>query len=186
MSVSFEDAEWRAAERAEEETVLRKANRHNRDIERRREAARRWTLFWMVVLLTGIVLLLTGKAQSGEALPGKAASLADKPTAERAVLEPLHTIENCRVTYYCPCALCCGKWADGVTATGAAPQEGVTVAVDPTVIPLGSTVYLDGRAYTAQDTGVSGAAVDVYVADHQRALRLGIRRADVSWKEAGV
>lgn len=90
-------------------------------------------------------------------------------------------IGECTVTYYCcePYAHVCGD-GDGLTATGIPVTPGV-VAVDPEVIPLGSTVIIDGQAYLAADTGgaVRGNHVDIAVATHQEALELGTRTAEV-------
>lgn len=85
-------------------------------------------------------------------------------------------IGECTVTYYCcePYAHTCGD-GDGLTATGIPVTPGV-VAVDPEVIPLGSTVIIDGQAYLAADTGgaVRGNHVDIAVATHQEAEGLGV------------
>ncbi len=89
-----------------------------------------------------------------------------------------------RVTHYCDCVKCCGKWAGGHTATGTDPTEGRTVAVDPAVIPLGSEVRLNGHTYIAEDTGVHGKAIDIFVNDHEEALRLGMYYAPVEWRES--
>lgn len=90
-------------------------------------------------------------------------------------------IGECTVTYYCcePYAHICGT-GTGLTATGIPVAPGV-VAVDPEVIPLGSTVIIDGQAYLAADTGeaVRGNHVDIAVATHQEALELGTRTAEV-------
>ena len=90
-------------------------------------------------------------------------------------------IGECTVTYYCCEAYehVCGD-GDGLTATGLPVTPGV-VAVDPEVIPLGSTVIIDGQAYLAADTGgaVRGNHVDIAVATHQEALELGTRTAEV-------
>ena len=90
-------------------------------------------------------------------------------------------IGECTVTYYCcePYAHICGD-GDGLTATGIPVTPGV-VAVDPEVIPLGSTVIIDGQAYLAADTGgtVRGNHVDIAVATHQEAEGLGTTTADV-------
>lgn len=110
------------------------------------------------------------------------------------VTEPeVNVIENCVITYYCAerYAHICGT-GDGITATGDEAVPGVTCAVDPSVIPYGSTVmidYGDGvlQEYTAQDTGVwvTEAHVDVCVASHQEALEMGKVTATVYWTAPG-
>ncbi len=87
-------------------------------------------------------------------------------------------IGECTITAYCPCGECCGRWADGVTATGLPAGPGV-VAVDPQVIPLGSTVIIDGQRYLAADTGVTGKHVDVFLPDHSATVEAGVRTAEV-------
>ena len=93
-------------------------------------------------------------------------------------LEGYRYIGECVVTYYCPCEQCCGKWADGLTATGLPAAPGI-VAVDPEVIPLGSTVIIDGQKYLAADTGVTGKHVDVCLADHAATVEAGVGNAEV-------
>ena len=107
-------------------------------------------------------------------------------------LRRLDRIEGCVVSHYC-CELyphVCGT-GNGITASGAPAEPGVTCAVDPAVIPLGSTVYADYgdgviHEYIAQDTGawVNGGHIDLCVAGHQEALDLGVRTATVWWEEA--
>lgn len=88
-------------------------------------------------------------------------------------------VGNCTITYYCcePYEHICGT-GDGITATGL-PVSPWMVAVDPDVIPLGSTVVIDGQQYLAADTGVTGYCVDVAVPTHAEALELGVRSAEV-------
>lgn len=95
-----------------------------------------------------------------------------------------HYIEDCELTAYCPCAVCCGK-DNGITATGTAAQEGVTIAVDPDVIPLGSWVEIDGHTYHAEDVGgaVNGNHIDIYFNSHDAAWDFGRRYANVRWYE---
>ena len=85
-----------------------------------------------------------------------------------------------KLTYYCACAKCCGK-ATGITASGARVAEGETIAVDPSVIPYGTKVIINGHIFTAQDcgSGVKQNHIDIYVDDHERALALGCNYADV-------
>lgn len=90
-------------------------------------------------------------------------------------------IGECVITAYCPCGECCGRWADGVTASGLPAGPGI-VAVDPAVVPLGSTVIIDGQQYLAADTGVTGQAVDLCMESHASALAFGRSRQSV-WIE---
>lgn len=82
------------------------------------------------------------------------------------------------ITAYCSCEICCGRWAekrtDGIvrTADGSVAEEGVTVAVDPSVIPLGTRISIDGLGdFIAQDTGaaIHGNKIDVYMDSHEAA-----------------
>ena len=108
---------------------------------------------------------------------------------EAALLASAHRLDNVTVTHYDCCVECCGK-TDGITASGVRATPGVTVAVDPDVIPLGADVlvdYGDGEIcyYRADDTGsgVVGNHIDLCVADHQTAVQLGRRTATVWWTE---
>ena len=103
---------------------------------------------------------------------------------EQDASEPMATepeyIGTFTVTHYCPCEICCGK-TDGITFTGTQATEGRTVAVDPDVIPLGSTVVIDGQEYIAEDVGgaIRGLRIDKYMDNHQEALNAGVVQAEV-------
>lgn len=91
-----------------------------------------------------------------------------------------------KITHYCACTKCCGKWADGITATGTKATEGRTIAVDPNVIPYGTEVtirYADGteHTYIAEDCGgaIKGNRIDVYMDSHGAALEAGVKYGDV-------
>jgi 3D (Asp-Asp-Asp) domain-containing protein len=65
-------------------------------------------------------------------------------------------------------------WTGSRTRTGTVPHWG-TVAVDPNVIPLGSTVYVQGLGvFKAEDTGgyIVGDRVDVFVGTAAEAYQL--------------
>ena len=84
-------------------------------------------------------------------------------------------------TAYCPCAICCGPGATGLTRLGIPAKKGV-IAVDPRVIPLGARVYVDGYGYAvAADTGsaIKGNRIDVCFDTHEEALAWGMRRLKV-------
>ena len=88
-------------------------------------------------------------------------------------------IGECRLTAYCcePYAHVCGT-GDGLTGIPVTPG---IAAVDPAVIPLGSTLIIDGQRYLAADVGgaVVGQTVDIAVATHQEAVEFGVQRAPV-------
>lgn len=86
-----------------------------------------------------------------------------------------------KLTAYCACPKCCGEWADGITYTGTKATEGRTVAVDPDVIPLGSSVYINGHEYVAEDIGgaIQGGRVDIFFDSHADALDFGVQYAEV-------
>lgn len=74
---------------------------------------------------------------------------------------------------------------DGITATGVPTvrnKGGIsTVAVDPSVIPLGSLLYIEGYGYaTAADTGgaIQGNIIDLYLNSYDECINWG--RRDVS------
>lgn len=109
----------------------------------------------------------------------------DKPAEGCAVLDIGEPLGEFRLTAYCPCAKCCGK-TDGITSTGTTATEGRTIAVDPRVIPYGSTVtiyFADGTShtYTAEDCGgaIKENRIDVFFADHQAAREFGVQTAYV-------
>ena len=89
-----------------------------------------------------------------------------------------------KTTGYCNCRKCAGRWAGGATASGAMPEEGVTIAVDRSVIPLGAHILIDGHEFVAQDTGVRGKHIDVYYEDHDDARDHGTQHKQVFiWRE---
>ena len=64
-----------------------------------------------------------------------------------------------KLTAYCSCKKCCGSWANGrpideygndivIGASGERLCQGVSVAVDPAVIPYDNKVYIDGKEGT--------------------------------------
>lgn len=80
------------------------------------------------------------------------------------------------ISHYCSCPTCTNSPKGSRTATGHIPREGRTVAVDPKLIPLHSTIYVEGLGtFIAEDVGgaVKGKHLDIYISDHQKALNLG-------------
>ena len=79
---------------------------------------------------------------------------------------------------YCSCAICCGVWAGGPTASGVYPTANHTIAVDANnpFVPMGTKVVMNGVEYVVEDTGAFaqyGVQFDVYYDAHASALAHG-------------
>lgn len=84
---------------------------------------------------------------------------------------------SCSATAYC---------TGSITATGTTPVRNIgglsTVAVDPSVIPLGSKLYVEGYGYAiASDTGgaIKGNKVDLYLNSTSQCMNWGRRQVNV-------
>ena len=86
-----------------------------------------------------------------------------------------------RITHYCQCSICCGPYANGITATGVTAVTNHTIAVSPAQIPYGSRVVINGQVYVAEDCGsaIRTNCIDVYVASHDEALAKGVFYTEV-------
>ena len=104
----------------------------------------------------------------------------------------INYIGNFKITAYCSCSKCCGKWGNNrptdeagnpivYTASGALAEENKTVAVDPSVIPYGTILLIDGQEYIAQDTGskVKGKVIDIYFENHEDAEAFGCEYQEI-------
>jgi 3D (Asp-Asp-Asp) domain-containing protein len=119
---------------------------------------------------------------------------AENQLIESALLARANIIENCVVTAYCAEQYphICGT-GDGIAYDGTPAIPYATCAVDPDVIPLGSTILVDLgdgeglRYFVANDTGkgVDGDHIDLCVGSHDEAVGLGVRTATVYWCEEG-
>lgn len=85
------------------------------------------------------------------------------------------------VTAYCPCKICCGRRASGLTASGKSVHHngGRFVAADTAVLPFNTLVsipgYHDGLAVPVIDTGsaIVGHRLDVFFPTHAAAEEWG-------------
>lgn len=187
-----------------QEASAKRLERYKKRIQRERAAlSRRAAMGIFLVCLFAVlaVLLLTTGTASMDAPGPKAIYIEDAApeTDENQLIEAAligyaedhgNVLRSCRVTWYTASVEECGN-ADGITATGFRVIEGATIGVDPDVIPLLSDVcveWQDGTRewYVATDTGVTGAAVDIYCADRERASANGVKRATVYWIPPGA
>jgi 3D (Asp-Asp-Asp) domain-containing protein len=97
-----------------------------------------------------------------------------------------------RVTAYCPCQLCCGKYADGVTANGHVIESGDCFAAADSQYPFGTELvvpgYNGGNPVKVIDRGsaIYDNRVDVFFPSHAQALKWGVRYLDVKVKVAAA
>ena len=159
-------------------------------------------------LLLGSALVCASYAMSAETVEAEEESVATQTSAQKVILAaqdasetsapipslpeetdaPEEAWATVTATAYCPCEICCGKWAlnrhDGVvyTASGAIAEEGVTIAADWSVYPPGTIIYIEGIGErTVQDRGgaISGQKIDVYFDSHEDALDFGYQEVQI-------
>ena len=85
-----------------------------------------------------------------------------------------------KLTAYCGCRKCSGKWG-ARTASGKKAKQGRTIAVDKRKIKLGSKVQINGKTYVAEDVGggVKGNHVDIFFDTHSQTRQHGKQTQEV-------
>jgi len=90
-----------------------------------------------------------------------------------------------RVTAYCPCAKCCGKFADNVTASGYIIYDGDRFIAAPPEYDFGTVMLIPGynesKPVPVRDRGgvIKADKLDVYFDTHQEALNWGVQYLEV-------
>lgn len=90
-----------------------------------------------------------------------------------------------RVTAYCPCPKCCGKYSDGVTASGHKIRQGDAFVAADGKYPFGTEMsiagYKNAEPVKVLDRGgvISGNRLDVFFHSHEEALKWGVRHLSV-------
>lgn len=120
------------------------------------------------------------------------ASTQDNSTSQTSAAQtpdPTPTVDNSssssqgtylgkfKLTAYCACSICCGKWSGGNTASGTRPTAGRTIAMAG--VPFGTQLMINGHVYTVEDRGTAYGHVDVFMGNHSDALQFGLQYADV-------
>lgn len=138
-----------------------------------------------------ISLCLTMAFSPIECIEGK--TMSEPCDIEGFVIEEESEIEEvvpevvslgvCKLTAYCKenYPHICNNGSSTSTATGTEPTVGRTVAVDPSVIPYGSQVIINGHTYIAEDCGgaIKDNRIDILLETHQDALEFGVQYAEV-------
>lgn len=116
------------------------------------------------------------------------------PMPEVTVEPELEYLGEFRITAYCSCEICCGKWAenrpDGIVY-GASGEELVAGVSCASPLPFGTVVEIEGvGTYIVQDRTSSWVVdkygenlIDIYFDDHEAAREFGLQYHDVYLKE---
>jgi 3D (Asp-Asp-Asp) domain-containing protein len=116
-----------------------------------------------------------------------------KPAVTEAPTEQRTYLGEFTVYAYSLAHRCCGKYpgdkAYGITRSGTTATEGRTIAADWSIIPEGTTVYIESLGYrVVEDTGsgIRGHKIDLFIADYSACVKFGVQKLDV-WivKEGG-
>lgn len=95
------------------------------------------------------------------------------------------------VTAYCPCTICCGPNANGITASGKKATAKHTIAVDAynPIVPMGTKVIIEGVEYTVEDTGDLnhyGNDFDIFYAKHEDCNQWGRKNVEAYLAEGNT
>lgn len=161
--------------------------------------------FLQLSLLSPFVCTISCKKMRDRLRQEKPAVSKHKPATSRYSLDivgaktddyiAVHEIVRMKVTAYCACKKCCGKYANGFTASGHKIQKGNRFVAADKRYPFGTWMYIPGYykalvypySYYCQivqvlDRGgaIKGNHIDVYFDTHQEALEWGVRYLDVT------
>ena len=88
-----------------------------------------------------------------------------------------------RISHYCSCPKCCGKWSDGYFADGTKCLASTAPVIACNWLKKGTKVKINGIIYTVRDRGAKSIfgtfkkpilAFDIYCASHVDALNKGV------------
>lgn len=122
-------------------------------------------------------------AQTQEAPQAKQTKQAQSTSTQSATATPPQGGKTMTVRATAYTAYCTG--CSGVTATGydlRANPGAKVIAVDPSVIPLGSRVWVEGYGEAiASDTGgaIKGNRIDVFIPDNNKVYQWGVRNVTI-------
>lgn len=98
-------------------------------------------------------------------------------STEKAYAEKGKYLGKFKLTAYCACPICCGAYANGITASGTVPVQGQTVAMYG--VPFGTKLAVGDVVYTVEDRGTPYGHIDIYMVNHEDAAAFGVKEAEV-------
>ncbi|SNU04596.1 NlpC/P60 family protein [Lachnospiraceae bacterium] len=139
-----------------------------------------------------VYMVLYGDGQAGYVMDDKGKKNLKKVFDEMNYIDDSSTTKEVKAgdslgkvwaTAYCPCAICCGPYANGITASGKKATAKHTIAVDAynPIVPMGTKVIIEGVEYTVEDTGDLnhyGNDFDIFYAHHEDCLQWGRKNVE--------
>jgi len=146
-----------------------------------------------VILLTGIICVGAPETKGGGEQGGaEGVTEGSTDNSERTAEQSGEwQIVRMRVTAYCPCRRCCGRFADGKTASGHKVRKGDVLVAADKKYRFGTEMrvpgYNKGRPVKVLDRGrvIRGNRLDVFFNSHKRAKKWGVKYLDVEIRRAG-
>jgi uncharacterized protein YabE (DUF348 family) len=130
-----------------------------------------------------VVAIGTKKAEPKVTVLSNSSSGAQTLTKKGVTFKASKVLKNVTLTAYTAGEESTGKKKGdrgyGITASGSKVLEGRTIAVDPSVIPIGWWVYIEGIGFRrAEDKGsaVKGNKIDVYFDNIRTAINFGRKK----------
>lgn len=103
----------------------------------------------------------------------------EKVIIETKEIEELVSLGEYKITAYCGCSKCCGKWSEfNLTASGTTPKQGRTIGCNS--LEFGTEIIINGEKYIVEDTGnMKDNVIDIYFDLHEDALNFGVQYVEV-------
>ncbi|WP_078410465.1 LysM peptidoglycan-binding and 3D domain-containing protein [Priestia abyssalis] len=108
-----------------------------------------------------------------------------QPTAQQSSPQPAEQASGKEITMTATAYTANCEGCSGITATGINLKENPdtkVISVDPSVIPLGSKVFVEGYGEAiAGDTGsaIQGNKIDIFFSSHEQAVQWGVKTVNV-------
>ena len=148
----------------------------------------------LIAVLCAITIIVGISYARGARIPLLSATLPEtaSPDSSPTIAEPSGQWETVtmRVTAYCACKRCCGKFADGKTANGHEIQHNDAFVAADKMYPFGTEVIVPGynndQPVTVLDRGrvIRGNRLDVFFDSHKTAREWGVKYLEVKLRKS--
>jgi 3D (Asp-Asp-Asp) domain-containing protein len=136
------------------------------------------TIIFVPACIFGVVYAKAG----GQAISLSATIPNSKPTLGQS--DEWQTVRM-RVTAYCPCPKCCGKYSGGPTACGHKIKPGDAFVAADKKYCFGTEMFIagynNGEPVKVLDRGgaIRGDRIDIFFSSHEEAIKWGVKYLDI-------